>query len=97
MGHILTNEGVKPDPAKIRALVEMEKPNDIVGVRRIMGMVNYLARYLKNLTDVIEPLRQLTHKDAEFVRTTVQDEAYQRMKDTVTIAPLLKYFDPRSE
>ena len=66
MGHILTNEGVKPDPAKIRAIVEMEKPNDVAGVRRIKGMVNYLARYLKNLTDVTEPMRQLNHKDAKF-------------------------------
>ena len=97
MGHILTNEGVKPDPAKIRAIVDMDKPKDVAGVRRIMGMVNYLARYLKNLTDVTEPLRQLTHKDAEFVWTTVQDEAYQKMKDTVTKAPLLRYFDPKEQ
>ena len=31
MSYILTNERVKPDPAKIRAIVEMEKPNDVAG------------------------------------------------------------------
>ncbi len=95
--HILTNEGVKPDLAKIKAIVEMEKPNDVAGVRRIMGMMNYLARYLKNLRDVTEPLRQLTYKDSEFVWTTVQEEAYQKKKDAVTKAPLLKYSDPKEQ
>ena len=93
MGHILTNEGVKPDPTKIQAIVDMDKPTDVATVRRVMGMVNYLSKYLKNLTDLSEPLRQLTHKGVEFVWTATQDEAYRKLKEAVTSAPLLKYFD----
>ena len=60
MGHILTREGHQPDPSKIEAIMKMQKPTNIARVRRLVGMVNYLARFLSHLFDICEPLRQLT-------------------------------------
>ena len=66
IGHILTSEGVKADPSKIEAILKMDRPGDVAGVRRIMGTVNYLAKFLPRLSEVSEPLRQLTKKDSKF-------------------------------
>ena len=66
LGHILTSEGLKPDPEKIKAIVRMEPPKDVKKVQRFNGMVNYLARFMPNLSEKIEPLRRLTNKDAEW-------------------------------
>ena len=41
IGHLLTNQGLKPDPEKVKAAIEMPKPKDIAGVRRFIGFVNY--------------------------------------------------------
>ena len=75
----------------------MAKPTDVVGVRIFVGMADYLSKYLKYLTDLSEPLRQLTHKDAEFVLTATPDEAFRKLKEAVTRALLLKYFDLREQ
>ena len=46
IGHLLTSEGVQADPGKVKAILEMTKPTDVAGVRRILGTVNYLAKLL---------------------------------------------------
>eukprot|EP00795_Rhopilema_esculentum_P015412 gene15412-6652_t len=45
----------------------MSKPKDVAGVQRFIGMVKYLAKFLPRLSEVCEPLRNLTHKDAPWV------------------------------
>ena len=54
-GHLLTTAGLKPDPEKVRAIVEMPRLN---------GMVNYLSCFLPYLSYVMKLLRDRTHKDA---------------------------------
>ena len=63
IGHRLTKEGLKPDPAKVKAILSMKKPDDIAAVQRLMGMVNYLSKFLVDLFQICEPTRRLTHKD----------------------------------
>ena len=46
MGHLLTDEGIKPDTKKITAIHLMQKPTDVAGVRRMLGMVTYLAKFM---------------------------------------------------
>ena len=91
IGHILTPEGVKADPAKVKAILEMKQPSDVAGVRRILGTVNYLAKFLTHLSQVSEPLRQLTKKDHPFVWNEATDTAFSEIKKLVTTPPVLKY------
>ena len=65
MGHCLTNEGLKPDPQKVDVILKMEKPQDVTGVQRLIGLVKYLSKFLNNLSQICEPIRRLTHKDVE--------------------------------
>ncbi|UYV60230.1 K02A2.6-like [Cordylochernes scorpioides] len=44
LGHILDEDGIRPDPAKIEAVARMPAPTDVHGVRRFLGMVNHLGR-----------------------------------------------------
>ncbi len=62
MGHVLTSSGLKPDPDKVEAIKKMPRPTDKAGVRRIIGMVTYLSKFLENLSALCEPLRQLTRQ-----------------------------------
>ncbi|UYV70566.1 hypothetical protein LAZ67_7003550, partial [Cordylochernes scorpioides] len=47
LGHILDEDGIRPDPAKIEAVAGMPAPTDVHGVRRFLGMVNHLGRKLR--------------------------------------------------
>ena len=61
MGHVLSSSGLKPDPAKIEAIVKMKPPTDKTGVERLRGTVNYLSRFVPKLSDVIRPISDLIH------------------------------------
>ena len=97
MGHILTPNGLKADPDKLKAILKMENPTDVAGVQRLIGTVNYLARFLPNLSSVCDELRQLTKKHVEFCWTFHHDYAIQQIKAAITTAPVLRYFDPRMD
>ena len=90
MGHLLTDERLKPDPDKVRAILEMPKPTDVAAVRRLIGFVNYLQRFLPNLSGVCEPLRKLTHKDTAWRWTEEQQLAFDTMKQLVGEITILK-------
>lgn len=47
-GHLLTSEGLKVDPEKVRAITEMPPPTDVKGVQRLEGMVNYLSKFYEH-------------------------------------------------
>ena len=97
IGHLLSSEGVKPDPRKIDAIVNMETPVDVQGVQRLIGMVKYHSKFLTNLSELCQPLCKLTHKDAEWQRTQEQARAFQFLKVAVTQTPVLKYYRPEAQ
>ena len=63
VGHVFSGEGVKADPEKIEAILQMPSPQDKTELRRFMGMINYLGKFVPNLSDITAPLRQLLEKD----------------------------------
>ncbi len=94
IGHTLTQNGLQPDPSKVEAITKMEKPQNVEAVRRLIGMVMYLSKFLNGLSSVCEPLRRLTHKDATWLWSSEHDEAFEKIKGMVSSTPLLKYFNP---
>lgn len=97
MGHLLTTEGLRPDPEKVTAVRNMQTPTDVKSLQRLLGFVNYLSKFLPNLSDVCEPLRRLTDKDIEWAWLPQQDAALENIKHLVTHHPVLKYYDLKEE
>ena len=97
MGHRLTRQGLKPDPSKVEAILKLQPPKNKLEVQRLNGTVNYLAKFLPQLSQVTQPLRNLTHQDSEWCWTDVEEKAFQQMKQLVTQAPVLAYYRPEKE
>ena len=95
IGHKLTQEGIKPDDEKVRAINDMPAPTDKKGVERLLGTVNYLGKFIPNLATVTEPFRVLLRKDIEFQWSHEQDKALQEIKSILTKdgGPVLRFFD----
>lgn len=97
IGHLITNNGLKPDPAKVEAVKNMPKPTDVAGVQRFIGFVNYLSKFLPGLSDACEPLRKLTLKEAVWCWNYHHDIAFDNIKHLVTSHPVLRYYDNTKE
>ena len=63
IGHVLTGDKVKPDASKLEAITEMPVPEDKHGIQRLLGMVNYMAKFAPHVSEVTAPLRELLKKD----------------------------------
>ena len=94
IGHRITTKGVKPDPAKVAAITAMKSPKNGEEVRRFLGHINYLSKFIPNCSAECEPLRRLSGvKDSEFVWHEDQDRAFKTIKDFITSTETLKYFN----
>ena len=97
VGHKLTNKGVAPDQRKVEAITKIPAPTDRQGLRRILEMVNYLAKFLPRLSDVSAPLRQFDNKGTEWKWTRDHGKAWTEIQTLVATAATLAYFDPGKE
>ena len=59
MGVVISSEGLKPDPSNVRAIIDMPDPQDKEGVKRLIGMLNFLSPFIPHKFSVIAPLRGL--------------------------------------
>jgi hypothetical protein len=95
LGHTLTAYGVKPDEVKVRAVMEMPVPENKSDLRRFMGMVTYLGKFLPNLSTVSALLRHLLQDDIKWNWTEQHESALESIKKLIMQSPVLKYFDPK--
>ena len=93
IGHLATDKGLRVDPAKVRAVVEMPAPTDKVGVQRLLGLTQYLAKFLPSLSDITKPLRDLTQNDVRWVWGDAQKTALEKLKQAVSNTPVLRYYN----
>ena len=78
-------------------ILKMPRPENIEGVPRFCGFVNYLAKFLPKLSDVLVPIRQLTRSDVEWIWTSAYDPPFGTVKRLVTEAPVLAFCDRQKE
>ena len=67
MGHVITTDGLQPNPITVQAIVAMPTPTDKQSVRRFLGAINYLAKFCPQLSSVTQPLSNLTKEDVPFL------------------------------
>ena len=94
LGHSMSPEGVKPDPTKVEAITQMPLPESKADLQRFMGMVNYVGKFIPNLSQITAPLRQLLKKNVLFDLQQPQLNAINEIKRLITSPPCLKFYDP---
>ena len=63
LGHVIDGSGIKPDPDKVKAIVQFATPTNVSDIRRFLGMVNQLSKFSPNLANMTQPLRELLVKE----------------------------------
>ena len=93
VGHVLTRDGLKPDPMKTKAIREMPPPTDKSGIQRFLGLVNYVAKFIPGLSEKTKLLRDLIKRDTEWHWDENHQNAFDELKKSVLEPPVLGYYD----
>uniref|UniRef100_A0A669DZR6 Reverse transcriptase/retrotransposon-derived protein RNase H-like domain-containing protein n=2 Tax=Oreochromis TaxID=8139 RepID=A0A669DZR6_ORENI len=97
LGQIIDTTGVKADPEKVKAVSNMEAPTDVGGVRRFLGMVNHLGKYLPHLAEKTQPLRELLSTKNMWCWSEAQQTAFDNIKSELSKPPNLALYNPKAQ
>lgn len=94
LGHVISGEGIKPDPAKISAVQEWPIPKTVKEVRSFLGLTGYYRRFISHYSAKALPLTELTKGDCAWQWGPKQQMAFESLKHALTNAPVLLTPDP---
>ena len=97
MGHVLSARGNGPADVKVKAVVEAREPKNAAEVRIFLGLVNFTARFIPDLSTVSAPLCQLTKNGEPFVLDQEQQQSIDELKKRLASAKILGYFDKNAQ
>jgi len=93
-GHVISEQGIQLDPEKIKAISKMPTPSILGELATLLGMLNYLAKYISNISIKNKVLHDLS-KSIDFKWAKEHDKALRSIKNSTVTN--LAYFDQSSK
>lgn len=93
LGHVINEKGLSVDPEKVKCIMEMEEPETQKELLRFLGTVNYVGKFIPNLSQHTANLRQLTKNRVPFIWNKTHSEEYKQLKKMLCQPPVLSFFD----
>ena len=93
-GHIISEHGIRPDPEKVKAIVEMPPPNTLTELRTMCGMFNYLSKFVPNMASELKPITDLMKKDTVWAWGPDQKNSFEKVKQTLASSSALGFYNP---
>ena len=84
LGHVITPDGVKPNPEKIKEIINWEIPKTAKQIKQFLGFTSYYRRFIKNYADIVKPLTKCLKKD-----TPLNHDAPDFIKACVTLKNII--------
>jgi ribonuclease HI len=89
LGYIVSQRGIEANPEKVAALERMGPIRDLKGVQRVLGCLAAVSRFISRLGEKGLPLYRLLKKHERFSKTAEAQEALDKLKASLTHAPVL--------
>lgn len=93
LGHVLSADGLKPDPTKVTAVKEYPQPQTTKQLKSFLGLIGYYRRFINNFSRIARPLHELLKKGENFAWGPRHDDAFQTLKEKIINPPILQYPD----
>lgn len=97
LGHVVNAQGIRVDPEKVRAIIEVSSPSSIQEVKRFLGMCNHLSKFSSRLADKTKPIRDLLSDKNHWNWGIEQEKAFEEIKEILSNTPVLALYDPKLE
>ena len=91
LGHVVTEQGVTTDPAKVERVLNWPVPESATEVKSFLGLATYYRRFVPGFASIARPLYQLTEPTKEFEWTNECQHAFDKLKELLTSSPVLAY------
>ena len=89
LGYSIYNGTIKPDPDRLKPLLEIPVPNTAVELRRIVGMFAYYSQWIRKFSEKVRPLTQTK----SFPMTQVAQKAFVQRKEEIAAAAVVAIDD----
>jgi hypothetical protein len=93
LGHVITEDGVRPDPKKVEVIENFPRPTSTKQLKSFLGMASYYRKFISKFSKIAAPLYMLLKKDAHFEWLDDQENAFQGLKQKLMSQPILQYPD----
>src|SRR5438477_1544422 len=102
LGHIVNNEGLRPNPQLVQALVDFPRPKTLKELQSFLGLANYYRKFIANFSHIALPLTDATRNNQQgnlrpIEWTESMQTAFDALKEALTSAPCLALPDPDGE
>lgn len=93
LGHLITEHGVKPDPAKIECVKNHPVPKNVTEIKQFLGLSGYYQRFIANYSHIAKPMTNLLKKNQPFEWTSECQTSFKNLIKKLITAPILQYPD----
>ncbi|XP_062704639.1 uncharacterized protein K02A2.6-like [Aedes albopictus] len=97
LGQLLDSEGTRPDPDKVKAIINMPPPHDVSTLRSYLGAVNYYGKYIREMRTLRQPLDELLKEGSSFQWSDACQRSFDRFKEILQSPLMLTHYNPRLE
>ncbi len=94
LGYIISSEGMRMDPDKVKAVVDWPTPDSRKALQRFLGFANFYRRFIRNFSQLAVPLTALTSTKTTFRWSGAAEAAFTNLKSCFVSAPILIAPDP---
>lgn len=89
LGYIVSAAGLRVDPDKIKAIVDIPVPGTQKAVRQFTGMASWYRRFIPNFATRMHPLTSLLRRKSKFEWSAEAEQSFRDMKSCLVTAPIL--------
>jgi len=89
LGHIISKDGIRIDPARIEAILNITHPRNIKELQSFLGKINFLRRFISNLSELIRELNNMLKKDSALKWIVEAKQSIKAIKEALTKTPVL--------
>lgn len=93
LGHVINAQGISPDPERVCAITNMPPPQDKKGVECLLGVLNYVAKFIPDMLSIMQPIIKLLKKEVQFIWEWEQEAAFKKIKEKLSVTPALTLFN----
>ena len=90
LGHVVSADGVKPNPSTTSAILNFPKPSNIKEMRGFLGLVGYYRRFIPDFAKHAKPLTMQLKSKAPYIWSSEQEVAFNFLKTSLTAEEFLK-------